>query len=174
METSPSERRVNTICARRAAAAVTLALATLLAGLGCSSNGRDEGPRELPAAPGDATRPFATPPSSTQAPSAGGCDTLTRRQCLAAKHCRLTGKSPEYVCRPSVGPCENGFDQTDKAACEAAGCSFQPARCYCPCRNNGSTKAGDADGEGCSCACGGGPPPSCSPQSAGKPDRPSR
>jgi hypothetical protein len=142
-----------------------LLFAVLLAAAGCREpgSGGDAGARS--------NGSVAQSPSSASA----ACEELTRRQCLDATRCRLTGHGPLYVCRSASGACEEGFPQSDKAACERhAGCEFRPGNCYCPCMNNGATRAGDADGEGCACACGGGPPPSCVAKGTPPDTRPSR
>lgn len=116
------------------------------------------------------------------------CATLSRTQCMVAQHCTLTGPpstapraSPAiYTCRPAANHCENAVAQWDlpgggaklssPAAAEQAiaactsqtGCRYEPASCYCACKDYGQTTVPDGDeARKCRCYCAGGAPPSC-------------
>lgn len=97
------------------------------------------------------------------------CDSLTRRQCLLARHCTLvaprSGTASRYVCREARGPCETGLTQTveSRGECEdRESCAWSEGGCYCQCAGYGHTAVPDGDeAEPCDCECSGGPPPTC-------------
>ena len=113
--------------------------------------------------------PAPAPAETKKTPASASCDALDRAECLRAVRCTLLHvKQMVYQCRPSVGPCETGLLQTDKAACEKRdGCSYDGGGCYCPFPGYGRTAVEDKEkNKGGACVCGGGPPPMCVPAKA--------